>query len=754
MKKILLLPMLLAGIVLTLKGQPPTEQLTPFVDPFIGTEGAGNVFPGASLPFGMVKLGPDCADKSSNSGYVPGAVIHGFSHVHVSGTGGGPKYGNILVMPFTGPFQPEKIQSQPANEQASPGYFAVDLTDYHIKAEMTVSGRVGFHRYTFDDGKERGILIDAGSMLGEHHCCGEAQQLIGSEINIVSDTLIQGYTRVRGGWNKGGEYTVFFSAVFDTPAKSYGTWKGNVASPEKASEYDSSEKTGAWFFFGNGSKKAIQVKVGISFISSGKALANLKQEVPGWDFEKVHQDAAQTWNKVLNTIHVEGASDDMKKVFYTAMYHAMLMPVDRTGENPKWHSDEPYYDDFYAIWDTFRATNPLLTLIQPDRERDIVRSLIDIYRYEGYMPDSRSGNQTGRTQGGSNCDMVVADAFLKGLKGIDYQTGYEAMVNDAEIPPGGNQQTDGRGGINEYIKLNYVPAEYEPKGKSPTLHTPKLYDRAGTRTVEYSANDWAIAQVAKGLGKEADYEKYRKRASNWANLWRSQVTDSGVSGFIWPRRRDGSWVEDFSTTKAGSWGNFFYEADSWEYSFYVPQDARALIDSCGGPETFVKRLDTFFTGPNYRVDNEPSFFTPCLYTYAGYQYKSSDRVRDIIQKHYTSAKDGIPGNDDSGSMSAWLVFNAVGFYPNAGQNVYLITAPHFHRAVLDLGNGKQLEVVASNLSDKNRYIQTATLNGKPLNRAWFRHSEIADGGKLRFVMGPKPSAFGKEHLPPSLSDPE
>ncbi len=219
MKKILLLPLLMAAITLTLKGQPTTERLTSFVDPFIGTEGAGNVFPGASLPFGMVKTGPDCGAKSSNSGYVPGAVIHGFSHVHVSGTGGGPKYGNILVMPFTGAFRPGEIQSEPANELASPGYFSVTLTNYHINAEMTVSRRVGFHRYTFVDTKERGILIDAGSILGEHHCCGEAQQLIGSEINIVSDTLIQGYSRLRGGWNKGGVYTVFFSAVFDTPAK-------------------------------------------------------------------------------------------------------------------------------------------------------------------------------------------------------------------------------------------------------------------------------------------------------------------------------------------------------------------------------------------------------------------------------------------------------------------------------------------------------------------------------------------------------
>ena len=727
-----------------------TPNLCDAVDPFIGTEGVGNTFPGATLPFGMVKLGPDCGDKRSNSGYVPGAAAHGFSHTHVSGTGGGAKYGNILVMPFTGRIEPGKMASAMDNERASPGYFSVGLKAYQIKAELTVSHSVGFHQYTYRGNEEQGILINAGSFLGEGHCCGEAQELIGSEIRIISDTHIEGYSRVRGGWNKGGAYTVYFAALFDTPAGHYGTWKGDAIEPGTAAAFDSGEKTGAYFRFAGQSGKTVKVKVGISYISTGKALANIQREIPHWDFEKVQEAAVRQWNEALSAIRIEGASEDRRKVFYSALYHTMLMPTDRTGENPYWKSSEPYYDDYYAIWDTYRATNPLLTLIHPEREAAIVRSLVDIYQHEGYMPDSRSGNHTGRTQGGSNCDMVIADAFLKGLPGIDYEKAYDAMVTNAEIPPGGDQQMEGRGGANAYIELGYVPAEYEPADEGPTLHTPKLYDRAGTRTVEYAANDWAIALVAKGLGKEADYEKYRQRASNWANLWR-RVESEGATGFIWPRRKDGSWVEDFHVKKGGSWGNFFYEADSWEYSFYVPQDVNALIDSCGGRAAFLARLDVFFRNGHYQVSNEPSFFTPCLYTYAGRPDKTNATVRDIIRKHYTVERDGIPGNDDAGSMSAWAVFNLMGFYPNAGQDVYLITAPHFEKLVIDRGKGRVVEVVAHGLSDKNIYIKSARLNGAPLERAWFRHNEIAEGGKLEFFMDDEPGGFGKEIRPPSLS---
>jgi predicted alpha-1,2-mannosidase len=420
------------------------------------------------------------------------------------------------------------------------------------------------------------------------------------------------------------------------------------------------------------------------------------------------------------------------------------MPTNKTGENPLWKSDEPYYDDLYAIWDTYRTTHPLLTLISSDIQRDMVRSMIDIYRYEGYMPDARSGNVTGRTQGGSNNDIIIADAFVKGLKGIDYETAFQAMIKNAEVPPGGNEQKEGRGGIPDYNSLGYVSTSYE---------------RAGTRTVEYSACDFAIATVAKGFGKNDLYEKYLKRASNWKNLWRP-VESYGAKGFIWPRKKDGTWEEKFSTLQPGSWSDFFYESQSWELSFYVPHDVAELVKMCGGPKAFESRLDTFFvkSKPNergwmdfYNVNNEPGFMTPMLYNYIGKPAKSNAQVRQIIGKYFSSGRDGLPGNDDSGAMSSWLAFHLMGFYPAAGQDLYMIAAPYFEQTTVSLGDGKQLTVIARNLNTKNKFIQSAKLNGQKIDRCWFRHSEIINGATLELIMGETPSDWGTSNMAGSFN---
>ncbi|MFC2175502.1 glycoside hydrolase family 92 protein, partial [Bacteroidota bacterium] len=352
----------------------------------------------------------------------------------------------------------------------------------------------------------------------------------------------------------------------------------------------------------------------------------------------------------------------------------------------------------------------------------------------------------------SHRKMVVADAYLKGLPGIDYEKGFEAMVKNAEIPPTGNQQKYGRGGVDQYIKLGYVPTEYEPKNGSPGLRTHNLYPRSGTRTVEYAANDWAIALVAKGMGKTEEYIKYKTRASNWANLWNRNATSGDISGFIWPKTKAGKWVEKFSPFKFGSWNNCFYECNSWEYSFYVPHDVKSLIDSCGGNEKFLHRLNTLFANDYYTVSNEPSFLTPCLYTYAGRQDKTNLTVRNIIKHNYTAKADGIPGNDDAGSMAAWVIFHLMGFYPNAGQDVYLITSPHFKEVTLKLNANKELRILSHNLSDENIYIKEVKLGGKSLNRAWFRHNEIAEGGTLEFFMTNEPTNSWAQILPPSISD--
>jgi predicted alpha-1,2-mannosidase len=709
--------------------------LTKHVDPYIGTENGGNVFPGVTVPFGMVKLGPDCGNNDNNSGYYRNQDINGFSHTHVSGTGGGAKYGNILVVPQCGDLLISQYSSPRTNEVSMPGYYSALLSRYDIKAELTATHSVGFHRYTFADDQLKTILIDVGHFLEFGKDWGESQEFVGSEIKILSDHEIEGYSRIRGGWNKGGAYTVYFYAVFDQPAIESGTWKNGKIEAATLEQPDTGEKAGAFLTFGKSSAKTIQVKVGISYISVGKAKLNVGNEIPGWDFNEVRVQAEKKWNSELEKVQVEGGTDDQKKMLYTALYHSMLMPTNRTGENPLWKSSEPYYDDYYAIWDTYRTTHPLLTLISPNIQRDIIRSMIDIYRYDGYMPDARSGNINGRTQGGSNSDIIIADAFVKGLGGIDYETALKAMIKNAEVPPGENEQKEGRGGIPDYNSSGYVSTSYE---------------RAGTRTMEYAACDHAIATVAKGLGHNDLYEKYLNRSSNWKNLWRS-VESYGAKGFIWPRLKDGSWDENFNALTGGSWNDFFYESQSWEISLYVPHDVAGLVAMCGGPAAFESRLDTFFIKSKprpdswlidfYNVNNEPGFLTPILYNYIGKPAKSNDQVRQIITRYFGTGRDGLPGNDDSGAMSEFLAFHLMGFYPVAGQDLYQISASWFNKVIISLGNGKQFTIVAKNLNSKNKYVQTARLNGQDLDRTWYRHTEIQNGGTLELEMGIQPSRW-------------
>lgn len=744
------------------------DGLSAHVDPFIGTEGGGtdlapteaggNSFVGTCLPFGMVKLGPDCYNGHYNSGYLKDTKIEGFSHTHPHGVGGGAKYGNILVMPFSGNLDVIGYGSLRADEQAHPGYYAVNLTDYNITAELTSTAKTGFHKYTFHKGGKSGILIDAGHFLffGQQYGeppFGEGQVLVGSEVEIVTDTEIQGYSRVRGGWNLGDAYTVYFYAVANKPAISYSTWRNTNIEREVKIQVDNGDKTGACLMYDLKQNETVLFKVGISFVSVAKAKANVESENRNWDFEDIHHKAVETWNKELDKIEISGATEDQKKIFYTALYHSMLMPVDRTGENPKWSSNEPHYDDYYAIWDTYRCTHPLTTLINEKRQVDMMRSLIDIYRYEGYTPDARSGESNGRTQGGSNADILIADAFVKGLKGIDYETAYQSMVKNAEVGPGGYERQEGRGGIDAYIRLGYVPFENNVKFKGSGVYdfSPRQYERAGTRTLEYSLCDYAVATVAKGLGKEAEYEKYIQRASNWQNLWRP-VSDHGAQGFIWPKRSDDSWLEDYSVHTSGAWDNFFYESHSWEYSLFVPHDLQSLIEKCGGTNAFISRLDTFFTNNYFRVQNEPGFLTPVLYNYAGRPDKTAERVSKICRTNYDTSRSGVPGNDDSGAMSSWFAFHSMGFYPNAGQDVYLISTPMFAKSVVKMDNGKVFTIEANNLTESNIYVQSAKLNGKPFNQSWFRHTDIKDGGSLELVMGENPSSWGQTNLPPSMSD--
>lgn len=682
---------------------------TRYVDPTIGSEGVGRTFPGPSMPFGMCKPGPDCTVRPNAGWDKMPEVVTGFSQTHVSGTGGGQKYGNILIQPFLGELSAIKHEQHRKSEDIALGYYTTTYEN-DIRTEITTSERCAFYRMSAPENLS--LSIDCGHYLGENPLIDtrESQQFVGSEVEIISPNEVRGYTRIRGGWNNGEAYTVYFCLLSDKPFVETKTWIGNQIT-NRQSQPDLGKRTGALVHFNT---NEVNLKVGISFVSTLKARENISAN----DFDTQLSALKQEWNKYLSRIEIKG-TEKQKRMFYTGLYHTMIMPVDRSGENPKWR-EAPYYDDYYAIWDTYRTSSPLLTLICPDKERDIVNSLLNIYKREGYMPDARSGNCNGRTQGGSNAEVVIADAFMKGLDGIDYNLALEAMLKDADVPPGNNEEKEGRGGLIEYNTLGYIPYGI---------------DRAGNRTLEYAYDDFCIAEVAQGLGRTDIYERFMKQSGNWRNLWRSDYQYDEMQGFIMPRDKDGNWIDNVPwgkskvfhptipytpTTKVTPWhipwwGCFFYEANSEEYSLSIPHDVPGLIEACGGKEKFKQRLDMFFDKSYYNVGNEPSFLSPCLYHWIGRPELSSARIHQIIRDCYDDTPTGIPGNDDSGAMSSWLDFHMMGLYPNAGQNQYIVNAPLISEYTIHLSNGRDLHVVA---------------DAKGFDKLFLTHEELMQGGTL------------------------
>ena len=723
-----------------------------YIDPMLGVDGGGNTFAGATLPFGMLKAGPDTGDNTANSGWTPDGLINGFSQTHVSGTGGGAKYGNILVQPTTGDVTASDHSSARANERATAGFYGVTLTRYNIGVEIASSRRSAIYRFTYPAAEKSNLLIDAGHCLTATEKYHENQTLVASSAKIVSSTEISGFTTVLGGWNiQPVPYTVYFYAVTDTPASTFGTWNGKVGSngtlaPGSRGESESKGlKAGAWLTFATHANQVVQMKIGISFISEAQAKTNAIAEIPSFNFEAVHTQAQKTWDEAVAPISIEGAGEDDLRQFYTALYHTMLMPVDRSGEkdrageNPLFQSAEPYYDDFYATWDTFRSSSPLLTLTAEKRESEIVRALVDLYRHEGWLPDARTGNYNGRVQGGSDADMTIADGYLKHLPGIDWQTAFKAVEHDAEATPS-DPRKEGRGDLDDWRNRGYLTIEGS--------------DRPASKSMEYAANDYAVALLAKGLGNDAAFRKYSARASNWKNLWDADASDHGFTGFIWPRHSDGSWKPNFDPLLSGSWGSdSFYEGNSWTYSTFVPQDVAGLIQASGGNARFVQRMDAFFDLPGrYDVGNEPGFLAPYLYIWAGRPDATQSHIRAILARNYHSGPNGLPGNDDSGAMSSWYAFGKLGFYPNAAQDVYLIGSPAFPRVSIALSNGRKLVLETEGNVTSQPYIASATWNGRAFNRAWFTHEELMQGGTLRFTMSATPTHWGSANPPPSLSD--
>ncbi len=706
-----------------------------YVNPLIGTAGHGHTYPGVSLPHGLVQLSPDTGIEGWDwcSGYnYSDSTIMGFSHTHLSGTGIGD-YGDILFMPTTGvlktvpgskdnPDSGYRSRFSHKNEISKPGYYSVFLDDYNIKAELTATTRAGFQRYTFSKSNKANIIIDLNH--------GIQDKTTDSEVKITNNKIIEGYRRSTG-WAK--DECVYFYAEFSKPFETFGISSNGKISDKKS--YAKGNDIISYVRFKTSKDEKILIKVGISFVSIDGAKKNVETEIPGWDFDAVRKHAVERWNKALSSISVEASSKPDKTIFYTALYHALLTPnifsdVDGKyiGMDRKIHSVKNH--DMYTVfslWDTFRAEQPLFTIIEKKHDLDMVRSLIAKYKESGFLPVwELASNETG-TMIGYHSIPVIVDAYFKGIRDFNVEEAYEAMKKSA---------MQNSNGLRYYKEMGYIPSDIESEAVSKTL--------------EYAYDDWCIAQMSKALGKNNDYKYFIQRAKFYTNVF------DPSSGLMRPKK-NGEWLTPFDPYSVSG---DYTEANAWQYSFFVPQDVDGLIKLMGGNQKFINKLDKLFTTTpkttgrvqsditgmigQYAQGNEPSHHMAYLYNYAGAPWKTQERVHEIVTKLYTNKLDGLCGNDDCGQMSAWYVFSAIGFYPVCpGDNTYIIGTPHFDKAVINTGGKNKFTIIAKNLSGKNYFIQSVTLNGEKYPYSYIKQSDIMNGGKLVFEMGPNPSKWGK-----------
>jgi predicted alpha-1,2-mannosidase len=742
------------------------------VDPFIGTGGYGHTFPGATAPFGMVQLSPDTRTAKFGKESYPWAAgyrhgddsVLGFSHTHFSGTGHSD-LGDVLVMPVVGeakldPGDPARggtgyrSRIDKASETASPGYYAVTLTDPGVRAELTATERVGVHRYTFANGGPAHLLIDLRHAIYDYD-----GKVLWSRLRLRPDGVVTGFREVRG-WAPGRQ--VYFAMRLSRPVTGHAfvnrekdfLYKG-FRTPgwnrDDVAMREGRAMVGVLDFGALKPGDELLVKVAISGVSEDGALANLDAEAKGWDFDGVRASARAAWNKALSAIEIE-APAPMRKSLYAALYHTMMGPtlfmdVDgryRGPDNAVHTADGFRFHSTFSLWDTYRAEHPLLTLTQPgQRNADFVRSLLASQAQSpfGVLPVWQFHGQETWTMIGYHAVPVIADAWLKGVRGFDGNAALDAMVASA---------TYGQyGGLDEYMSRGFVSIDKEPEGAS--------------KTVEYAYDDWTIARMAESLGRKDVAATFDKRAAYWRNVFDVKT------GFVRARKSDGAFREPFDPT-AINYGSDYTEGNAWQYSWYVPHDTAGLIGLLGGDARLVGKLDAMFDFDNSRLDyshaedisgligqyihgNEPSHQAPYQYVHAGQPRRTQERLRQIVDSQYKPTPDGLTGNDDLGQMSAWLVFTAMGFYPVApGSGEYVIGRPFVDHAVLNLPNGKRFTIVTEGLALP--YVGSVTLNGRTLDRAVLRHEDILKGGELRFVMTGTPNkAWGaaKDKRPYSLS---
>lgn len=737
--------------------------LVQYVKPIIGTAKMGHTFPGATVPFGAVQLSPDTdtipyAVNGKYNGdvykYCAGyqyadPTIVGFSHTHFSGTGHSD-LGDFLIMPSVG-----KLQMNPGtsdhpengyrsafshdNEVAEPNYYKVKLDDPNVLAELTTSARVGFHQYTFPKSNDAHIILDLMAGIYNYD-----DKNVWTVVRVVNDTLVTGY-RQTNGWAR--TRTVYFAMSFSKPIKEYGTQNNDEAQVYKGfwRKFDqeknfpdiAGKKLSMHFDFETEADEKVKIKFAISPVSMQNALANMEAEIPHWDFDQVKQAGQQLWEKELQKIEVNVPTKEDRINFYTAMYHAALMPtvyMDHNGQykglDQEIHQAEGFtnYTSF-SLWDTFRAFHPYLNLVNPSRNADMVSSMMAHYQQSvlHMLPVWSHYANDNWCMSGYHSVSVIADAIVKGIYKGDALAALDACVQTANA-----RRYEG---IGAYIDKGYVPADISGTSVSNTL--------------EYAYDDWCIAQLAKKLGKMDVYEDFLKRASNWKNVYDPSI------GFMRPRMVDGTFKKEFDVLKTDGQG--FIEGNAWNFSLYVPHDPEGMMENMGGKKRLSRYLDSLFTMHlpdeffahteditregiigNYVHGNEPSHHVAYLYNITGEPWKTQEKIRMILKNQYHNGADGLGGNDDCGQMSAWFIFSSLGFYPVApASDDYWLGSPSVRDAKLQLENGQTLIVKAHNQSEQNVFVKKVTFNGKEVKGYKIKHADLINGGELVFYMSAK-----------------
>ncbi|MBN3868318.1 GH92 family glycosyl hydrolase [Gluconobacter kondonii] len=735
---------------------PPQGSPASAVDPRIGTGGAGHTYPGATVPFGMIQLSPDTAMTDFHHAYAWAAgyqyddpTIMGFSHTHFSGAGHSD-LGDVLVMPIAGDVRLEpgdaavpesgyRSRFRHATEVETPGYYAVTLDDYKIRAELSASRRVGWHRYTFPKGKPAHLLLDLRPSIYDY-----PGKVLWARLHVAADGTVSGCRTTRG-WAPGR--TLCFAMRFSKPMTertfynretkvAYRGFGGPGNHPVDHEAQNGRELEGV-FDFGR-LKEPLLVKTSISPVSEENAVANLDSEGQGWDFDAQRNTALGAWNKALSVIDMQG-TPDQRTQFYTALYHVMLAPTlsmdangDFTGPDYQRHRADGF--EFYStwsMWDVYRAQQPLLAILRPDMSSHFIRSLIASQQTSpfGLLPVWAYQGLETWCMIGYHAVPVIADAYLAGVRGFDADAALKGMIRSATYGPYGD--------LTDYIKIGYVPIDKEPEGASKTL--------------EYAYDDWALARMARAMGKTDVARTFEKRSDNWRKVWDPETR------FMRARTSSGAFHTPF-TPAAAAYGSDYTEGNAWQYSWYVPQNIPGLIKVLGGREKFTSRIDELFdtkVDPAifknvedisgligwYAHGNEPDHHVAYLYDYAGAPWKTQQRLTQIMQTQYALRPDGLAGNDDLGQMSAWYLFTAMGFYPVApASQEYAIGRPFVSRSTMHLGNGHDFTVTADNLDDAHPYVGQMTLNGQPLSTPFLHQQDVLAGGELHFVMQAQPPA--------------